>query len=222
MNIIAALRMIMMVRNERGELTSDRFRLMARRRMRRLLESGEIESILDAGGGAGLLFDPGVRELKANVVVLDNDTGELSKGKRAYSRFASDREIAGGQFICGDIVNMPFRDAAFDSAVCIGTFYNFPGEDEIIAGLRELARVTCHDGAVFSEFRNAANPLVRALYRHASSYDASLGRLPLRAYREDEIRRFHSAAGLEIESFTSLGLPGRLLSFGFIVRSRKK
>ena len=215
MSAVDLLRRLARVRNERGELTSDLFRLMARRRLRKLLDGHETGRILDAGGGSGLLFDPSAWNGAGKVIVLDLDQSELVTAKRAYNPDRSG-------FICGDITRLPFRDGAFDTTVCIGTFYNFPGEDAIAAGLRELARVTRHGGSIYTEFRNAGNPLVRLLYRHAAAYDRSLGRLPLRAYRVKDIERLHRDTGLEPVTFTSLGLPGRLFSLGFIVKSLKE
>jgi len=214
MSAVDLLRRLARVRNERGEPTSDLFRLMARKRLRKLLADRSTGRILDAGGGSGLLFDPSVWRGVSTVVVLDLERGELLAAHHEYGAGV-------GAFVCGDITRLPFRAGAFDTAVCIGTFYNFPGEEAIAAGLRELARVTRPGGMVCTEFRNAGNPLVRMLYRNAASYDRSLGQLPLKAYRMEDIVRLHRAAGLEPETFTPLGLPGKLFSLGYIMQAKK-
>lgn len=212
MSAVDLLRRLVRVRNERGEWTSDRFRLMARRRMRKMV-GDEPGRILDAGGGAGLLFDPAVWNGAGRVVILDLERVELGTAKRMYN--------GAGGFVCGDITRMPFRDGAFDAAVCVGTFYNFPGAEEVAAGIRELARVTRRGGSIFTEYRNAANPLVRMLIRNVASYDRTLGGLPLKPYRVDEIVRFHHAAGLEPVAIATVGPPSRKFCMGFIVHAKR-
>lgn len=196
--------------DERGRKTSDRFRLAVRRAVRGMTVD-VAGPILDAGGADGLLFDPRESRLAPLVTVLDLDTGALRDGRKAYG--------ACGRFVCGDITAMPFPDGFFAVAVCVGTFYNFPTTALVRQGIAEMARVTSPGGAVFVEFRNADNPAVRLAYKHAGSYDPSLGDLPLNAYRQMEIKAMLESLFLDIRRVSYIGIPARHLALGFVVEA---
>jgi len=210
MGLMDGLRRLASTRDERGRVTSDRFRYAVRKRVRRI--AGGVDGpVLDAGGGDGLLFDPRVSAAAERVTVLDLDTEALVRGRGAYG--------GTGRFVCGDITRMPFRDGVFNFAVCVGTFYNFPSRYLVASGIGELARVTARGGTVATEFRNLDNPVVAAAYRHARAYDPSLADLPLRAYRPVDAIAMAESAGLKVREIAWMGPPFRRLAFGFIIVS---
>ena len=210
MGLMDRLRRLASTRDERGRVTSDRFRYAVRKRVRRIV-GGVNGPVLDAGGGDGLLFDPRRSTGTKRITVLDLDTEALVRGREAYN--------GSGLFVCGDITRMPFRDGVFDFAVCVGTFYNFPSRYLVASGIGELARVTAPGGTVVTDFRNLDNPVVATAYRHARAYDPSLADLPLRAYRPDDAVGIAENAGLKVREIVWMGPPFRRLAFGFIIVS---
>jgi len=210
MNLGMVIRKILSTRDERGRKTSDLFRLFVRRAVREML-ADVCGRVLDAGGADGLLLDPGVSALSGVTTVLDLDVEALHRGRRAYG--------GAGAFVCGSITRMPFRNGAFETSVCIGTFYNFPSREMVALGIAELARVTGKGGRVVVEFRNAENPVVALAFRHAEKYDPSLGGLPLRAYSLADVKAMLSEAGLMVRRVKYMGVPGRRLALGFIVEA---
>lgn len=196
--VVDLLRKLLETRNERGETTSARFRMAARRIARRMLGESNLP-VLDLAGREGLLFDPGVSPLARETTVLDIETPPLREAKTRYHGL--------GQFVCGDLTRLPFRDDAFGASVCVGTFYNLPDEALIRAGLREMARVTRPGGRVIAEFRNAANPYMRIAKAWAARYDPTLAGLPVRAYSAAAVRRLAEESGLGIVRIRRAGFP---------------
>jgi ubiquinone/menaquinone biosynthesis C-methylase UbiE len=210
MGFSSLLRKALSTRDERGRKTSDRFRFAVRRAVRDMLYDA-VGPVLDAGGGDGILFDPGISSLAGITTVLDFDMDALKEGCAAYR--------GKGAFLCGDITGMPLRDGLFDVTVCIGTFYNFPSADMVQKGINEMARVTGRDGRVIVEFRNADNPVVAFAYRHAEKYDPSLNGLALNAYTIKDAERFLNRAGLLMKRVKLIGIPIKPLAIGFIVEA---
>ena len=202
------VRKLLSTRDERGRITSDRFRMAVRKAVR-ALTAGAAGRVLDCGGADGLLFDPGTSPLACVTTVLDFDTAALSEGREAYG--------GAGTFVCGDITGMPFPDSVFDISVCIGTFYNFPSAETVASGIAEMARVTAPGGSIVLEFRNADNPVVSMAYRHAESYDPSLNGLPLNAYTIKDVTSMLEKLGLEVIRIKYIGIPQRMLAIGFVV-----
>lgn len=202
MGMVDLLRSMLAVPDERGNPSSARFRMAARRKARSILRGSDLP-VLDVAGREGLLLDPRVSPLASGATVLDLESTPLAEARRWYNGL--------GTFVCGDLTRLPFRDGSFGASVCVGTFYNLPDERMVREGLREMARVTRPGGTVIVEFRNADNPYMRIAAAHAGQYDASLGGLPIRAYSPGMIRGMIESAGLRIRKIHGAAFPfGRL------------
>ena len=204
------LRFILSTHDERGRKTSDWFRMLVRRKVRRMV-SKDRGPFLDAGGGDGLLFDPNVCRLAEMTTILDTDRNALLDARKSYGNK--------GMFVTGDVTQMPFPDSTFTTSVCIGTFINFSSVTMVQRSLIECARVTKPDGRVITEFRNADNPFVSLAFRHADIYDSSLDGLPLRAYSLSQIKDMISRAGLEVRRIKIIGIPVKPLIFSYIIEA---
>jgi ubiquinone/menaquinone biosynthesis C-methylase UbiE len=101
---------------------------------------------LDAGCGS-LVFtsDAYAKANNALIVLLDRSIGMLRKGRaRIKTRCGGvPKNIV---FIQGDIFDLPFRDAIFDTVASFGVLHLF---EEKIRFLAELERVKKHSGQVF-------------------------------------------------------------------------
>ena len=93
------------------------------------LELGSRERILDAGCGTGELARVLAEECPGEVVVCDADL-DLLRVARAR---------ACGPAVAGDALRLPFRDDAFDLAVCQALLINLP---DPVAAVREFRRVS--------------------------------------------------------------------------------
>ncbi len=189
MGVVDLFRTALTVPDERGEPTSARFRMAARRFVRAMFTETD-PPILDVAGREGLLFDPHVSPFSSGTTVLDIECAPLREAWRRYD--------GRGAFVCGDLTSLPFADGAFGAAACVGTFYNLPEKRMIRDGLREMARVTRPGGKVIAEFRNASNPVMRFASACGRLYDPSLGDLPLNPYAISSIRELYREAGLKI------------------------
>lgn len=210
-SIVDIIRSFLKTNDERGRKTADWYRLIVRRETRKIAgeESG---SILDAGGNDGLLFDPQASDLTRQVTILDLEKPALISARKHYR--------GEGFFVYGDITRMPFREGAFKTAVCIGTFYNLPSREVVRKGLDELARVTSPDGRVIVEFRNADNPMVRLAFRLATVYDKSLKDLPLKAYSLSCIQQMISESGMKIIRIKNVNIPCKPVTLAYIVEAK--
>ncbi|MHB9027418.1 MAG: class I SAM-dependent methyltransferase [Candidatus Latescibacterota bacterium] len=198
MGVVDLLRTMLTVPDERGEPTSARFRMAARRKVRTLLDASDLPA-LDVAGREGFLFDPRVSALSPGITVLDIESEPLVEARRQYQ--------GKGRFVCGDLTRLPFHDRAFGASVCIGTFYNLPEERLIQEGLREMARVTRPGGKVIAEFRNAENPYMQIASAWGGRYDRSLQGLPIRAYRAETVFNLAADAGLTVRRIHRVGFP---------------
>jgi SAM-dependent methyltransferase len=198
MGAVDLLRTMLTVPDERGEPTSARFRMAARRLVRGLIDTPDLP-VLDIAGREGLLFDPRVSALSAGITVLDIESEPLGEARRHYR--------GQGKFVCGDLIRLPFRNSVFGASVCIGTFYNLPSEHMVREGLREMTRVTRPGGKIIVEFRNAENPYMKIASAWGGWYDRSLRGLPIRPYRMEAIFAMTAEAGLTIRQIHRAGLP---------------
>ena len=204
------LRRFLRTQDERGRQTSDWFRLIVRRSVRKMVGNEE-GPILDAGGGDGLLFDPCVSSLADKTTILDNDDNTLQIAQRHYK--------GGGTFVHGDITSMSFHDGMFHLSVCIGTFYNFPSQELVQKGLKELARVTKKGGRIIVEFRNGDSPIVRYAYHSADRYDTSLCHLPLKPYSLKQIQDMVVKSHMRIIKIKKIGFLCNPLIFSYIIEA---
>jgi ubiquinone/menaquinone biosynthesis C-methylase UbiE len=88
-------------------------------------------SLLDAGCGYGHVYHQALRERGITPVGLDRSLGMLREAS------------AGCRPVQGDLVELPFRDAAFDRVMCNNALYDAADR---LAALRELRRVTRSGG----------------------------------------------------------------------------
>lgn len=204
------LRRILSTTNERGETTSNRFRLLARRAARKVIGS-DSGPVLDAGCGRGLLFDPNASSLAHVTTFLDFSEKELIEARIYYGD--------AGTFVCGDMTDMPFPDNFFNVSVCIGTFYNFPSQEMVINGLRELARVTKPQGRVIVGFRNARNPIAFIANKIGLKYDPTIRYLPQNPYTISQIRHILPKADLKINKIETVNVPFKALPLIYIIEA---
>lgn len=208
--IATLLRKLLNTRNERGEKTSDWFRLLARRAARNVVGNGS-GPVLDAGSGNGLLFDPRVSKLTGVTTLLDTSEQELQTARRNYGD--------SGSFVCGDLTGMPFPEGTFAISVCIGTFYNFPASEIVQKGLHELTRVTRPGGRIIISFRNARNPISYLAHTIGVKYDPTIRRLPQNPYTLSQIREMLSYAGLKINRISTVNIPVKKVPLIFIIEA---
>ena len=106
-----------------------------------MLQPSPDDRILDLGAGAGWSSDL-LQRLNRRPVALDISLEMLQVGRTRASR----RPIVAA---CGDFEHLPFRDGAFDKAVCLNALHHVP---DIPAAVHEIFRVLSPKGvAVFSE-----------------------------------------------------------------------
>lgn len=97
-------------------------------------------SILDVGGGTGVLAGHLAAASASSVTVLDRDSLTVEKAQRA-----------GVTSVLGDAGAMPFEDAIFDGVLFVDAFHHL-GDQQ--AAIRETARVLKHGGVVLVAERN--------------------------------------------------------------------
>jgi len=204
------LRRMLSTSNERGETTSNRFRLLARRAARKVV-GGDTGPILDAGCGRGLLFDPNASSLAHVTTLLDFSEKELKEAQTFYGE--------AGNFVCGDMTDMPFPGNFFTVSVCIGTFYNFPSQELVIEGLREMARVTQPQGRVIVGFRNARNPIAFIAHKIGLKYDPTIKYLPQNPYTISQIKHILPKADLKIKKIETVTIPFTIIPLIFIIEA---
>jgi demethylmenaquinone methyltransferase/2-methoxy-6-polyprenyl-1,4-benzoquinol methylase len=148
---------------------------------------------LDLAAGTGdIAF--GVAAAGGRVVALDitHRMLQLAAGKRPAS--------AAVTFVTGDMMALPFPDAAFD---LVTTGYGIRNVPRIEPAIAEIRRVLRPGGLLLSlDFDRPANPLVRAVYlSYLTVVGSALGWVLHRdpdtyRYIPESIRRYPGAAGV--------------------------
>ncbi len=134
-----------------NHLLSGGLDLLWRRRLVRECGLSRGARVLDVCCGTG---DLGLAFAKAKTRVTGCD---FSPGMLARARTKGLRRLA-----AGDALRLPFADGRFDAAVCA---FGLRNTMDWAAAARELARVTCHGGAVgVLDFGIPAHPLAAVPY----------------------------------------------------------
>lgn len=121
--------------------------------------------ILECGSGSGEVS----AWLAANgydVVLLDASPSALAFAEKRFQR-----EGLSGEFVLGNVYDLPFEDASFDVVTSFGLLEHFEDVDNVIA---EMARVTRPGGMLFADIvterfsvqtlGNVFNAIVRVVY----------------------------------------------------------
>jgi len=107
----------------------------------RLLRPSAEDRIVDLGAGGGWCSDL-LQRLNRQAVGVDISLEMLRVCRERPTR----RQI---RAVAGDVERLPFRDGAFDKAVCLSAIHHVP---DMAAAVRAIHRVLAPDGvAVFSE-----------------------------------------------------------------------
>ncbi len=150
--------------DERGDLTSDLFRLKIRDRAKQLIKDNN-GFLLDIGCGEGLLFETLLT--KGNMLRCVGIDTEHEMLETANERFRTMKPHS-INFLKAHAQNLPFLGKSIDIAICINTFYNFHTKDDVVEALEEMERVCKRDGSIDIAYDDDYhNPGEKAYYRLA-------------------------------------------------------
>ena len=166
--------------DERGDLTSDLFRLKIRDRAKQLIKDNN-GFLLDIGCGEGLLFETLLT--KGNMLRCVGIDTEHEMLETANERFRTMKPHS-INFLKAHAQNLPILGKSIDIAICINTFYNFHTKDDVVEALEEMERVCKRDGSIIFDFRNKINPLVYFSFKFVWLYDTQV---TLNAYSLNEL-----------------------------------
>jgi len=127
---------------------------------------------LDVATGTGdIAFAVAARG--ARVIGLDVTERMIELARRRTSAPGSTASLQ-PSFLVGDMIALPFRDAAFD---LVTTGYGLRNVPNLQQAIDEIRRVLVRGGQLLSlDFNRPANPLVRAVYlRYLAGVGAALG-----------------------------------------------
>ncbi len=154
------------------------------------LERGE--RVLDLGCGNGRHTLEAAR-FPVRVVGLDFSRDDLRAARFMYSDLKRKGEAIGHvDFIVGDAQNLPFRDGAFDKALCTEVFEHIPDDRR---GIREFLRVTKHGAPVAVSVPNYWPETV--FWKLSWDYWHTPGG-HVRRYRPGEMWRILEGTGMEV------------------------
>lgn len=110
-------------------------------------------AIIDLGCGYGRLF-PCYADRFEHIVLFDGSESLLRQAQSSH------RERA--LYVLGDIHKLPFRPAAFDTAVMVRVFHHLNRSDQV---MKSIADILCRDGALIFNYSNKRNLLQMLKYR---------------------------------------------------------
>ena len=145
--------------------------------------------------------------LSGKVLDLGCGPGQITYSYRDSIRVDIQRTRAPSPFVTADACRLPFKDASFDTVVCINFLLNLESIESVKRILAEMKRVCRKSGRVIFEFRNSRNMLFVLKYRLARYYDASVDRLCLNTYNPGQIESILKDLGLIIINRRFIGFP---------------
>jgi ubiquinone/menaquinone biosynthesis C-methylase UbiE len=150
-------------------------------------------SVLDVGGGTGLLARHIAAASGCSVTVLDRDS------------LAVDTASSRGRVtaVLGDAAAMPFPDASFDAALLIDAFHHVADQPSAV---RETARVLRPGGVVLVAERDPAYFAAKLTY----AYERMIGE-QVAAHTPEALAQMFRDAGIEGESRMGTGDSYRFL-----------
>lgn len=191
--------------DERGDMTSDLFRLKIRGRVKHLIKDSN-GFLLDIGCGEGLLFEAFLT--KGNMIRCVGVDMEHEMLEVANERFRKMRPHS-PNFLKAHAQNLPFLDKSIDIAICINTFYNFHTKDDVVEALEEMERVCKRDGFIIFDIRNKINPLVYFSFKFVWLYDTQV---TLNAYSLNELTTVLTSRGMVIKETVPIGFPIKMFA----------
>lgn len=194
------VRYILSKPDERGDPTSDLFRLKVRGRVRQLIKNNK-GFLLDIGCGEGLLFETLLA--KGNMLRCVGVDTEHEMLEIASERFRKMKPHS-LNFLKAHTQNLPFLDKSIDIVICINTFYNFHTKGDVIAALEEMDRVCKRNGFIIFDVRNKMNPLVYFSFKFVWMYDTQV---TLNAYSLNELTTVLTSRGMVIKETVPVGFP---------------
>lgn len=194
------VRLVMSKPDERGDPTSDLFRLKIRNKVRQLINNKK-GLLLDIGCGNGLLCENLLtKQNTLKVVGVDADHEMLKIANESFQK----RKLHNLNFLKAYAQNLPFLNKSIDIAICINTFYNFYTKDDVVAALKEMERVCKRDGFIIFDVRNKRNPFVYFSFKFVWMYDTQV---TLNAYSLKELTTVLTSRGLVIKETIPIGFP---------------
>ena len=103
--------------------------------------------------------------------------------------------------------HLPFEDGFFDVLVCINVLICLPRTEDLGRIVKEFSRVLKPGGKLVVEFRNGRNLILRAKYRLARYYDATVADHPLSTYKEEEVLALLESSGFSVGQKLYLDFP---------------
>ncbi len=186
--------------DERGDLTSDLFRLKIRDKVRQLIKNNN-GLLLDIGCGNGLLYENLLtKQNKLKCIGIDTEYEMLKIANKSFKK----KKPHSLNFLKAHAQSLPFLDKSIDIAICINTFYNFYAKDDVVTALEEMERVCKRDGFIIFDVRNKINPFVYLRFKFVWIYDTHV---TLNAYSLKELTTALTSKGLVIKETIPIGFP---------------
>ncbi len=141
-----------------------------------------------------------------------------SNGKKVFGIDRSqehtvDANNAGTSAVTGNILEMPFKDGAFDMAVCLNTIYNFPSLSEFEPAFREMTRIINADGKIIIDMRNRRNPVIR--FKNWMHSRKNI--FPTNPYIPEDIIKVMNDSGCRLTGKKAVGINNLYLAWGYIL-----
>ncbi|MHB8050863.1 MAG: class I SAM-dependent methyltransferase [Coriobacteriia bacterium] len=139
-------------------------------------------SVLDVGGGTGVLARHLAAVSGCSITVLDRDSLAVETASARSSVSA----------VLGDAAAMPFPDASFDAALFVDAFHHVADQQSAV---RETARVVRPGGMVFVAERDPAYFAAKLTF----TYERMIGE-PVSPHTPEALAEMFRDAGIEGES----------------------
>ena len=150
---------------------------LATSRAAQRLSAGAPATILEVGVGPGhILTAVGKRNKSAVSVGIDISRGMLNESRRALKK-----HHVGANLVCGDAIQLPFADGAFEGVVASFLLDLFQKRN-IPDALREMLRVLAPGGRIVVVSLQFSNPVLKQAWMLASRVAPGLANRKTRSH----------------------------------------
>ncbi len=202
---------------EKGEYSSGYWQDIIRQRAIEMCKKHE-GRLLEVGCGEGLFL---ARMITADpdleVWGVDEWDEILTKARMRIGQIKP-----GVELLKADASDLPFKDAFFDTVVCINVFFNMESIEKVSHALKDMARVCKAGGRIIFDFRNSLNPLLAVKYGLARYYDPTVKDLPLNTYNPEDIKAILGGVNLDITCEKRLFFPAKRFAPVIMMETLKK
>jgi ubiquinone/menaquinone biosynthesis C-methylase UbiE len=175
-------------------------------RMRKWLDVGEADALLDVGCSDGYFLSRFVRDTQPKAIAgLDLSPSRVKLAQSLHANLPI-------RFVAGSAEELPFESDSFSRVIVNEVIEHVPDDERV---LREVARVACKGALVYVTFPNALDAMLPIFRSYCRKVDRIEGHL--RRYHAADVEALARSTGFEVVQLEYSGFLGVFLWYSVVI-----